>query len=242
MTDGFPNKPRILRGAFVEFGLSLPPLVVVFQYNPVQLTRNRSLTFAVPAAQTAATTSGAGAGTQASGQRTLREFHERFSDLSELQQQQLVTVQEQTIGFDIRLDASDRLDSGDGVTEEFGVGPQLATLELMVTPKDESLIGGAVQALLGKPPGFSFTRGANPPLVLFVFGRKRVLPVNITTMNITETEFSADLDPVRASVAVSLAVIEGRSVPYLYSRAMTEAMSVLNLSRSTDVANVVIPG
>ena len=30
MTDGFPNKPRILRGAFVEFGLSLPPLVVFF--------------------------------------------------------------------------------------------------------------------------------------------------------------------------------------------------------------------
>jgi len=48
MSDGFPNKPKILRGAFVEFGLSLPPLVVVFQFNPLQLTRNRSLTFAVP--------------------------------------------------------------------------------------------------------------------------------------------------------------------------------------------------
>ena len=48
MSDGFPNKPRILRGAFVEFGLSLLPLVVVLQFNPIQLTRNRSLTFAVP--------------------------------------------------------------------------------------------------------------------------------------------------------------------------------------------------
>ena len=45
MPDGFPNKPKILRGAFVEYGLSLPPLVVVFQFNPLQLTRNRSLTF-----------------------------------------------------------------------------------------------------------------------------------------------------------------------------------------------------
>ena len=34
MADGFPNKPKILRGAFVEFGLSLPPLFVVFQFNP----------------------------------------------------------------------------------------------------------------------------------------------------------------------------------------------------------------
>ena len=64
MTDGFPNKPKILRGAFVEFGLSLPPLFVVFQFNPVQLTRNRGLTFGFPGM---AASSGAGG-----HQRTLR--------------------------------------------------------------------------------------------------------------------------------------------------------------------------
>src|SRR6266851_9690294 len=48
MPDGFPNKPKILRGAFVEYGLSIPPLFVVFQFNPVQLTRNRSLSFSPP--------------------------------------------------------------------------------------------------------------------------------------------------------------------------------------------------
>src|SRR5713226_8563349 len=105
MSDGFPNKPKILRGAFVEFGLSLPPLVVVFQFNPLQLTRNRGLTFAVP------TPPAAPPGTPASQvqTRTLREFHGQFSNLLDLQKQQLVTVQEQVIGFDIRLDASDKL-------------------------------------------------------------------------------------------------------------------------------------
>ncbi len=44
--SGFSNKPRIRRGAFVEYGLSVPPLFVVFQFNPEQLTRNRSLTYA----------------------------------------------------------------------------------------------------------------------------------------------------------------------------------------------------
>ena len=68
--------------------------------------------------------------------------------------------------------------------------------------------------MLRKPKGFSFTRNSNPPLVLFIFGRKRVLPVNITSMNITETEFSTDLNPLRATVAVNLTVIEGKSVPY----------------------------
>ncbi|MEV0293904.1 hypothetical protein [Nocardia sp. NPDC050710] len=237
MTDGFPNKPKILRGAFVEFGLSLPPLIVVFQFNPVQLTRNRGLTFSFPGASN-------GAGSGGSVERTLRKFHgdKANANLLNLQKNQLVTVQEQTIGFDIRLDATDKLDDGDGITEEFGVAPQIATLELMVTPKAESLIGAAVSALFGKPKGFSFTRGANPPLVLFIFGRKRVLPVNINSMNITETEFSTHLNPVRATVAVSLTVIEGGSVPYSYTRALTEVMSVLNLANIADVADVVIPG
>jgi hypothetical protein len=235
VSDGFPNKPKILRGAFVEFGLTLPPLVVVFQFNPLQLTRNRALTFAVPNAP-------AGQAGSAAPRRTLRDFHGQFSSLLDLQKQQLVTVQEQTIGFELRLDATDKLDDQDALTEEFGIGPQISTLELMTYPKDESLLGGALAALLSKPEGFSFTRSANPPLILFVFGRKRVLPVNINSLNITETEFSADLNPIRATVAVNLTVIEGKSVPYVYSKAMTEAMSALNLANLADIANVVVPG
>ena len=235
MSDGFPNKPRILRGAFVEFGLSLPPLAVVFQFNPLQLTRNRSLTFTAPNTQDTVS------GQAAAPQRTLRQFHGKLSNLLDVQKEQLVTVQEQTIGFDIRLDASDKLDDGDPVTEQFGIAPQIATLELMVYPKDESVLVGELSTLLGKSAGFSFTRSANPPLILFIFGRKRVLPVNITSMNITETEFSADLNPIRASIAVSLTVIEGKSVPYRYSKAMTEAMSALNLVNITDIGNVMLP-
>ena len=237
MSDGFPNKPKILRGAFVEFGLSLPPLLVVFQYNPLQLTRNRTLSFAVPNETSAATGASANA-----PQRTLRQFHADTANLLDLQKKQLVTVSEQTIGFELRLDATDQLDERDGITEQFGIAPQIATLELMVHPKSESLLGALADLVLGKPAGFSFTRSENPPLVLFVFGRKRVLPVNITSMNITETEFSAALNPVRATVAVNLTVIEGPNVPYLATKALTEAMSALNLANATDVANVVVPG
>ncbi len=240
MADGFPNKPKILRGAFVEFGLSLPPLVVVFQYNPLQLTRNRSLSFAVPTPPSPPP--GRKVASPTMPTRTLRQFHGQFSDLLDLQKQQLVSVQEQSIGFDIRLDATDKLNEGDTITEQFGIAPQIATLEQMVYPKDESLLGAALGALLGGSKGFSFTRGANPPLVLFIFGRKRVLPVNINSMNITETEFSTDLNPIRATVGVNLTVIEGKSVPYLYSKAMLEAMSVLNLANIASIANVVVPG
>lgn len=34
--SGFPNKPKILRGDFDEYGLSSPPLFVVIQFNQVQ--------------------------------------------------------------------------------------------------------------------------------------------------------------------------------------------------------------
>ena len=33
MADGFGNRPRILRGAFVEYGLAVPPSMVVFQFT-----------------------------------------------------------------------------------------------------------------------------------------------------------------------------------------------------------------
>lgn len=231
MADGFPNKPKILRGAFVEYGLSIPPLFVVFQFNPVQLTRNRSLTFAAPSSG------------QTRGQAgSLRDFHGRYDDLTQLRDDQQVRVQEEVIGFEIRLDATDKLDEGDTITEQFGIAPQLATLELMVHPKEESLLGQALGALLGSPGGFSFTKKPNPPLILFIWGRKRVLPVNINSLNITEMVYSTDLNPIRATAAVNLTVIEGKSIPYMYTKAMKEAMSVLNLANITDIANVAIPG
>jgi len=239
MTDGFPNKPRISRGAFVEFGLSAPPLIVVFQFNPVQLARNRTLTFALPGVPGPTPP---GTAPSAVPPRSLRQARAEFDDLRTLQKQQLVTIGDQTIAFDLRLDATDRLDAGDVVTEQFGIGPQISTLELMATPKDESLLGGAIDALLGRPKGFSFARNPNPPMILFVFGRKRVLPVNINSMSITETEFSAALDQIRATVSVNLTVIEGKNFPYLYSKAMAEAMSVLNLVSIADTANVALPG
>ncbi len=112
----------------------------------------------------------------------------------------------------------------------------------MVYPKEEGILGAVLGPLLGSTSGFSFTREENPPMLLFIWGRKRVLPVNINSMNITETEFSTDLNPIRATVSLNLTVIEGPNLPYKYTRTMKGVMSVLNMANITDVANVVIPG
>ena len=48
-------------------------------------------------------------------------------------------------------------------------------------------------------------------MIIFFWGRKRVLPVHITSMNITESDFTPDLLPIRATVSVNLTVLEGRN-------------------------------
>ena len=252
---GVEHKPKILRGAFVEFGhrsgrtavagggnINLPPLVVVFQFNPMQLTRNRQLSFDVPHPPPPRRNRDATAAVADTHPKTLRQYHNRFTDLAKLQKEQLVTVQEQTIGFEMRLDATAGLDQNDAITRQFGIAPQLATLELMAYPKQQSVLTGAPAGMRGTKPGHSFTRGQNPPLVLFIFGRKRVLPVNINSLNITETDFSPDLNPIRATAAINLTVIEGKNAPHTYSQATTEMMSLLNLANIGDVADIVVPG
>jgi hypothetical protein len=244
MSNGFSNQPKILRGAFVEFGLSLPPLLVVFQFNPLTITRTRT-----------ASTGGAG-GDQAAQRCEVarRQTQQYFSFIqrlgadpsklvTDLRGGQVVTVKEETLSFDIRLDATDKLNDGDGLTEEFGIAPQLSTLELMMAPKTQSVMGGLATALLGGPSkGFAFfSEDRNPPIILFVWGRKKVMPVNITNLQIKEEEFSTSLNPTRATVTVSLEVIEGPNLPFLYTKTMKEVMSVLNLANIGDAANAIVP-
>jgi hypothetical protein len=246
MTGGFSNKPKILRGAFMEYGLSSPPLFVVFQFNPDQLSRSRSLSFSAPNRYEVQNVYDSNDETKVKGQRiarvtdSLRDYH-KTADLLSIQKDQVVTVNEESISFEIRLDATDALNDGDIMTEYLGISPQLAALELMTLPKDESRMGAALSMLLSAG-GFSFTRKANPPLVLFIWGRKRVLPVNIESLNITETEFNTQLEPVRATASVSLKVIEGMNIPYKSSRLAKETMAVVNSANIDRLQNVIIPG
>ena len=120
----------------------------------------------------------------------------------------------------------------------------MATLERMVEPKGESLTGKVLDAI--RPGGFSFTGVKKPPMILFVWGRKRILPVNIHSMQITETEFNTNLHPLRATVAVSLTVIEGPNAAYQFSHGIKETLSALHVSRLAvntlaDVRDISIP-
>jgi len=244
MYRGFSNKPKILRGAFVEFGVSFPPLIVVFQFNPEQLLRKRNLQFKVPNNVGVETHAGKTGNVGDEGETprfsSLREWH-REHNLLEIQKQQKVTYGQESISFELKLDATDKLEEEDPIARQFGIAPQLSALELMTHPK--GVLGLDLAFMLGKKMGLNYTGiEANPPMVLFIWGIKRVLPVNIGHFSIKETEFNTMLDPVRAIVSVDLTVIEGQNAPYTYSKTMKQVMGVVNMANLGDIANVVIPG
>jgi hypothetical protein len=109
----------------------------------------------------------------------------------------------QTIEMEIELDAIDRRASGQRGTAAADIFGQLAALELMVYPKLAQVVSDAALAAAGMlwvvPPA--------APLTVLVWGARRVLPVRVEAMSVTEQQFDPDLSPVRASVDVSLRVL-----------------------------------
>ncbi|GAB3764874.1 hypothetical protein GCM10028796_20880 [Ramlibacter monticola] len=220
MSD-FIQRPKLLRGAFVEYGLSLPPLLFAFQFNPETLTRSR----------TASYTAG-GADGSGEGCRDGNEAQQRAC-MSQVQ------VSEESIGLTLQLDATEALNDGEGLAGQFGIGPQLSVLELMIYPKTDQLFGFPIGNLLGASDQFGAAQAKTIPILLFVWGRKRVMPVVMTSLTITEQEYFPDLNPKRATVAVQLKVLEGFNPPYLYSHGWRTALAAMNLGNIGGFLNVL---
>ncbi|HEY3163388.1 MAG TPA: hypothetical protein VGJ71_03465 [Candidatus Limnocylindrales bacterium] len=110
---------------------------------------------------------------------------------------------EETIALEVEVDAADQMERGDAITGQFGVAPSLASLEMLLYPKSALVIANEVLAALGIieviPP--------EAPLTLFVWGLKRVVPVRLTQLSITEEAFDPALNPIRAKVNLSLRVL-----------------------------------
>ncbi|HYJ78718.1 MAG TPA: hypothetical protein VEW03_03875 [Longimicrobiaceae bacterium] len=216
----FPIRPKLLRGAFVEYGLSLPPLAFAFLFNPETLSRGRTASYQA-----------ANAGAGAAGCRDRSEAQEH-SCLSQ------VSVTAESISLTLQLDATDDLDEGKGLAQQFGIGPQLSVLELMIYPKTDQLFGFPIGNLVGGTDQFGAAQARTIPIILFIWGRKRVVPVIVTSMQVTEQEYFPDLNPKRAQVAVQLTVLEGFNPPYLYYHGWRVALGAMNLANIGDLGNV----
>ncbi|GAA0764089.1 hypothetical protein LRH25_10605 [Ideonella azotifigens] len=109
----------------------------------------------------------------------------------------------ETIKVEAEIDATDAMEANDGQTNEAGLHPQLAALETIVYPTSAHLSANNSEAGSGSLE----IAPAQAPLPLFVFGAKRIVPVRITELSITEEAFDAHLNPTRAKVSLGLRVL-----------------------------------
>lgn len=114
----------------------------------------------------------------------------------------------ETLRIEVELDATDAMDKGAGA--ELGVHPMLAALEQLVHPsvgelrrRDALASSGAIEIL-----------PSQGPLTLFVWSAKRILPVQITELTVTEEAFDALLNPVRAKVSLGMRVLTAGDLGY----------------------------
>jgi len=108
----------------------------------------------------------------------------------------------QTITFTAYFDAADALAAGNATAKTSGIGPQLALLESLVYPtrkqiedRDSDRDSGVMEVV-----------PLTAPSTMLVWGSNRALPVRIASLEITEDAFDANLNPIRASAAISVEV------------------------------------
>jgi len=109
----------------------------------------------------------------------------------------------ETIKLEVEIDATDAMEANDRQANEAGLHPQLASLETIVYPTSSHLNATNSQAGTGSLE----IAPAMAPLPLFVFGAKRIVPVRITELSITEEAFDANLNPMRAKLSLGLRVL-----------------------------------
>jgi hypothetical protein len=107
----------------------------------------------------------------------------------------------ESFGLEIHLDASDALESGDATAKNLGIYPQLCALEVLAYPSSQQVVENEKLLKQGK---MEVASGYDAPLTLLVWGPQRVLPVQLTSMTITETIFDTQLNPVQATVKLEM--------------------------------------
>jgi hypothetical protein len=145
----------------------------------------------------------------------------------------LTGAPKETITLSVEIDATDQLEQANPLAIATGIYPTLAALEVMLYPKSAVVIANTILSLIGTIEVIP----AESPMTLFVWGPQRVLPVRITSFSITEEAHDPLLNPIRAKVDLSLAVLSYQDLPtlsagrvlFLAHHIVKEVMAATNL-------------
>jgi hypothetical protein len=215
----------LLKGALVSFPshfLGPVPNVIVFQYNPDNLSR--SLAHRAPPRDPTG---------------------KKGAAVEDVYRVQGAPVE--TINVTVELDATDQLaepDSHPHVTT-LGLHPALAALELLLYPPSTQKIKLELLSRAGSAQVSNY----DLPLTLFVWGKSRVVPVHLTSFSVTEQAFDQQLNPIRAQVQMALRVLTdselketslGRGAYQAY-QIQKEVLARLNLINSAEQITGLLP-
>jgi hypothetical protein len=207
----FPGSPRILKGALV----SIDPLTQVPSVIVFQYNPDTLTRTLKPRAPT--------------------------GDAARSEALRLTGPPEETIKVDIEIDATDQLETGDGVATGVGIYPKISALEMLIYPPSATVIANTI--LLAT--GVIEIVPADGPLTLFIWGAQRILPVRVTDCAITEDAHDPALNPIRAKASLGLRVLSYNDLSitnpgyyiFLAHQVAKEAMSRVNVAN--DLSSVM---
>ena len=197
------------RGVLFEYGVSVPPLALVFQFNPQEISRSRTMTVKTG---------------NAPGSRGGYDF---LSPLETARVAQGVEMQAESFSIDILLDATDGMNAGDAVATTSGVQPQIDTLRAMAEPKSQGPGGVKVLSSLGLSGARAFERQETASVLVFVWGMQ-LLPVFLTGVAQKEALHLPNLFPYRATMSLTMQVIESANPFFLAEKVRQTMGTALN--------------
>ena len=111
----------------------------------------------------------------------------------------------ETLKVEAEIDATDDLEFPglNPDTAQNGLHAQLASLETIIYPRSADLLANNALAQIGTLE----IAPMESALTLFIWSRKRILPVRITEFSITEEAFDAGLNPIRAKISLGMRVL-----------------------------------
>jgi hypothetical protein len=223
-----------LRGALVSFsptfGVPLPN-VVVFQFNPETISHSWS-------------------------EGETRMDKKGGNPLS------LVGYPEESFSFTLAMNADSDAPSNplvDSIATVSGIYSRIAALEMLMNPSGNDglkALVGAVSSVLsgGTPKPNAKVPVMQVPIVLFVWGIGRIVPVRVTSLTITEKLYDVALNPTYAEAQISLAVLTPQDLAdlkdtlstvalasYDYTLALRQALALANLANSATSIIGMIP-
>lgn len=227
---GLRRSPKVEKGALVQLSkglLGIVPNVIPFQYNPDKLSHSLTPWNPLQVDQTR----------RGAQSPTVQPFDPK-----------------ETFHLTLEIDATDDLEENKAVAKDVGIADRLAALKKLTLPSD-GLIGDLVadvRAIAGK----ASKQVVRPtvPVVLFVWGIGKILPVRVTEMSFDETLFSPTLRPIQATVTLGLEVLtpdvfrcqrnlaEKLAVAaYNFTKLQDDALAVAHIANNLDSIKGLLP-